>query len=100
MQIPESIDRNANLMLRRLPPTFLGLGFLFIIFGLIAWALKDAYLTSNSNSEKLRVLEGEIRHCHEMKTSMQQEINYLREENARMKQRVSTLEETVRTQMP
>jgi cell division protein FtsB len=79
---------------------FLGMGFLFIIFGFIAWALKDAYLTSNANTEKLKSLEGQIHHCQEMRAAMQMEITYLREENARMKQRVSTLEDTVKNKMP
>jgi len=100
MQIPRSIDRNTNLMLRRVPPMFLGMGFLFIIFGVIAWALKDAYLSSNANTEKLKALEGEIHHCQEMRMAMQKEIVWLREENAGMKQRMSTLEETVKTKMP
>ncbi len=100
MQIPRAIDRNTNLILRRTPPVFLGAGFLLIIFGIIAWALKDAYLQANSNSEKITAIEKELRHCQEMRQEMQKEITWLREENTGLKQRLATLEETVRNKMP
>lgn len=100
MQIPRAIDRNTNLMLRRVPPIFLGSGFLLIIFGFIAWALKDAYLQANNNAEKITAIEQELHHCNEMRQVMQKEIAWLREENASLKQRLSTLEETVRNKTP
>lgn len=100
MQIPRAIDRNTNLMLRRVPPIFLGSGFLLIIFGFIAWALKDTYLQANNNSEKITAIENQLGHCNEMRQVMQKEIAWLREENTTLKQRLSTLEETVRNKMP
>lgn len=99
-QITRSVDRAAGTVFKRVPPWFLGLWLLLFtgLFG--AYFLRDSILAINSNSQQLAGIKAEISHCQEMKMEMQKEINYLRDENAALKQRVSSLEQTVRTRMP
>lgn len=99
-QITRSVDKAAGTVFRRVPPWTLGLWLLFVtgLFG--AYFLRDSILAINSNAQQLAGIKAEIAHCHEMKMEMQKEINYLSEENALLKQRVSSLEQTVRERMP
>lgn len=100
MKLTDAVERNTNLVFRRAPVWSLGLVLVMVtMFGGI-YFLKDSIMAINSNSEKIKSMEAQIRHCQEMRVGMENQIGYLREENAALKQRVSTLEEQVKRHMP
>lgn len=100
MKLADAVERNTNLVLRRAPVWSLGAVLvLMAMFGGM-YFLKDSILAINTNSEKLQALERQVAHCHEMRVGMEHEINYLREENATLKQRVTNLEQQVQRHMP
>ena len=94
MDLGEAVTKNTGILARKVPPWAAGGGLVLgtVFAGL--WFIRDPIMAIAQNQEKIHKLEETVKHCAEMRASVEHEIVVLQQSNAELKLRVSVLEKT------